>query len=69
MHFLLQVLLWEATKDNKYKSAVEGMINSVLYGSIYTPKGLIFVDQWGSLRHAANLAHLCLQVREMQQCL
>ncbi len=27
-----------------------------------TPKGLVFIDEWGSLRHAANVAHLFAQV-------
>lgn len=30
-----------------------------------TPKGLLFLTQWGSLRHAANVAFICLQVSEI----
>jgi len=28
-----------------------------------TPKGLLFISQWGSLRYALNLAFIMLQVK------
>merc|ERR1712209_20829 len=38
---------------------------SHLDSATYTPKGLIFVDNWGSNRHAGNNALLCAQLAEM----
>lgn len=58
------VLLYDITRDNKYKTAVNNIVDQILNKSKYTPKGLIFIQNWGSLRHAGNLAHLCLQVRK-----
>ncbi len=37
-------------------------MDHVLYESTYTPKGLVYVDSWGSNRHAGNLAHALFQV-------
>ena len=56
------VLLYELTGSSKYEQALDDIIDYILYGAQYTPKGLIFIDVWGSLRHAGNLAHICSQV-------
>ena len=57
-----QVLMYEVTEqDPQYKTCVDNFMNA-LNSAQYTPEGLIFVDNWGSNRHAGNLAHLCAQV-------
>ena len=56
------VLLYELTGSSKYEQALDDIIDYIMNGASYTPQGLIFIDVWGSLRHAGNLAHLCLQV-------
>lgn len=58
----LHVLLYEMTGKDEYKSRVDAIINYILNEAQYTPKGLIYIDSWGSNRHAANLAHLMSQV-------
>ena len=57
-----QVLMYDVTgQDPQYKTCVDNFINA-LDSASYTGKGLIFVDNWGSNRHAGNNAHLCAQV-------
>ena len=58
----LNLILYELTGDSKYQNKVEQFIDYLFNGARYTPKGLIYIDTWGSLRHAANVAHYCLQV-------
>ena len=58
----LQVLMYDVTgQDPQYKTCVDNFLGA-LDSATYTPKGLIFVDNWGSNRHAGNNAHLCAQV-------
>ena len=58
----VQVLMYDITgQDPAYKKCVDNFLSS-LDSATYTPKGLIFVDNWGSNRHAGNNAHLCAQV-------
>ncbi len=58
----VQILMFELTGDAKYKACVDSFMNYLLYQAQYTPKGLIFIQEWGSLRHASNVAHACAQV-------
>lgn len=58
----VQILLYAATQDSKYATAVDNFVGYVMNEADYTPKGLIYIDVWGSLRHAANMAHACAQV-------
>ena len=30
-------------------------------GATYTPGGLLFIEKWGVLRHAVNIAFICLR--------
>ena len=58
----IQVLMYDITgQDPSYEKCVTNFLSS-LDSATYTPKGLIFVDNWGSNRHAGNNAHLCAQV-------
>jgi hypothetical protein len=65
----VQVLMYELTGEDKYKQAIDSMVNWMTQPSRFTPKGLLYVSQWGSLRHAANLAHLCFQVSTDTCCI
>ncbi|CAG5120477.1 unnamed protein product, partial [Candidula unifasciata] len=63
-----QALLYEATKDNYYKNAVDSYFtyNWLPGGGIdYTPCGLAWRDKWGSLRAAANSAFIALIAAEL----
>ena len=48
--------------DAKYKAPVDSFISYLLNSARYTPKGLIYIQVWGTLRHASNVAHICAQV-------
>ncbi len=49
------------TKNGKYRDAFDKFADEILYNKLKTPKGLVFIDAWGSCRHAANVAHLFFQ--------
>jgi endoglucanase len=57
-----KVLLLELTGNKKYKRCAKKFVDYILYQAQYTPKGLIYINQWGTLRHASNMAHACAQV-------
>lgn len=60
-----RVLLTQMTNDNSYRQAVEAWLDFWTVGRngqqvTYTPGGLAWLDQWGSLRYTANTAFLAL---------
>ncbi len=61
----VQILLFELTRNEKYKACMDSFVSFLLYQAQYTPKGMIFIQEWGSLRHASNVAHACAQVRKL----
>ncbi|XP_078336969.1 uncharacterized protein LOC111132482 [Crassostrea virginica] len=65
-HVMCELLLYEETKDNRYKGLVESFVRSYMPGgSVHqTPCGLAWRDQWGSLRYAANAAFIPLTAAE-----
>lgn len=65
-HVMCELLLYEETKDNRYKGLVESFVRSYMPGgSVHqTPCGLAWRDQWGSLRYAANAAFVALAAAE-----
>ncbi|KAJ8307306.1 hypothetical protein KUTeg_015390 [Tegillarca granosa] len=48
------MLLYEITKEDKYKNDVSAFVRSYMPGGSvgYTPCGLVFANDWGSLRYA-----------------
>merc|ERR1712073_33775 len=63
----VQVLMYDITgQDPAYEKCVHNYVSGLKPGAAtYTPGGLIFVDNWGSNRHAGNNALLCAQLAEM----
>jgi len=57
-----QLLLFEATQEDKYKDAVLGTFTSWFPGGdiSYTPQGLAWRLQWAPLRYASNMAMMAL---------
>jgi hypothetical protein len=53
------------TGDGQYRADVQNYVNYLLYQARYTPKGLIFLDTWGVLRHAAGASWICLQAADL----
>lgn len=60
MHFMTAILLARMTGKQLYIDAVERNLDFWQPGGgvTYTPGGLAWLDQWGSLRYAANAAFL-----------
>ena len=52
----------EVLCDPRYKSCIDDWVNYILNDAKYTPNGLIYIDRWGTLRHASNVAHVCAQL-------
>jgi hypothetical protein len=59
----VQVLMAKLTGEEKFKKLAETFCDYVSKTAPKTPKGMVYLDQWGPLRHAANVAFICLQVR------
>ena len=59
---MFQVLLAEITKDQGHISRITQYCDSMVRGQKRTPKGLVYISDWGSLRMAANAVYLCLEV-------
>nr|AXQ39837.1 beta-1,4-endoglucanase [Loboptera decipiens] len=56
-----EMLLSQITQNSKYTDKVKGWCDWMLYSQERTPKGLVFVSEWGSLRSAANVVFICLE--------
>ncbi|XP_077990454.1 endoglucanase 4-like [Glandiceps talaboti] len=58
-----KLLLYKLTKSDRYKTHIEKYLNGILplnAPTMYTPRGLYFRDEWGSLRHASAVSFLAL---------
>jgi endoglucanase len=60
-----QVLMAKLTGDTMYRNAVEAYTTWVSTQAPKTPKGMVYLDQWGSLRHAANVAFISLLAADL----
>ena len=56
------VLLAELTAKSTYVDNAKGFCNWLITSAPKTPQGMIFLQQWGSNRHAANVAFICLSL-------
>nr|AAK12339.1 cellulase [Coptotermes acinaciformis] len=61
----VQVLLAKLTSKQAYKDTVQGYVDYLINNQQKTPKGLLYIDQWGTLRHAANAALIILQAADL----
>ncbi|CAL8072378.1 unnamed protein product [Orchesella dallaii] len=59
-----QVLLAKIDQSPVYVEAARNFCDWVVDEATKTPLGLVFISQWGSLRHASNVAFVCLQAAE-----
>jgi hypothetical protein len=58
--------MWQLTGKEIYKNDVLVNTDKLINDNTYTPQGLIFYQQWGPARHAANAAFLALQAHTSQ---
>nr|ADB82658.1 endo-beta-1,4-glucanase [Odontotermes formosanus] len=61
----VQLLLAKLTNKQQYKDAIKGYVDYLINAQQKTPKGLLFIDVWGSLRHASNAAFVILQAADL----
>ena len=57
-----QLLVAKLTNKQEYKDKIKGYVDYLISSQMKTPNGLEYIDQWGTLRHAANSALIALQV-------
>ena len=58
----VQVLQAKLTNKEQYKDKTKGYLDCLINNQTKTPKGLLYIDMWVTLRHAANAAWIMLQV-------
>ena len=74
VHIGAAVLLAQETSDKKYTDAVEKHLDFWTKGTsdgkriTYTPKGLAWLDSWGSLRYATTTAFVAALYSEWDGC-
>nr|AGP76406.1 endo-beta-1,4-glucanase 1 [Globitermes sulphureus] len=61
----VQVLLAKLTNKQEYKDTLQSYVNYLINNQQKTPKGLLYIDMWGSLRHAANAAFIMLEAADL----
>jgi len=61
----VQVLLAKLTNKQVYKDTVQSYVNYLINNQQKTPKGLLYLDMWGTLRHAANAAFIILEAADL----
>eukprot|EP00088_Acartia_fossae_P055120 TRINITY_DN64002_c0_g1_i1.p1 TRINITY_DN64002_c0_g1~~TRINITY_DN64002_c0_g1_i1.p1 ORF type:complete len:349 (-),score=72.83 TRINITY_DN64002_c0_g1_i1:55-999(-) len=61
-HILMAQLTQESQYVNKAKTFCDRMADS----QQKTPQGLVWIQQWGPLRHSSNVALACLQAANIQ---
>ncbi|PNF36366.1 hypothetical protein B7P43_G18040 [Cryptotermes secundus] len=60
----VEVVLAKVTGKQNYKDRVKSYCDSLI-SKQRTPRGLTFLDTWGSLRMVANAAYLCFQAADL----
>ena len=53
--------MYQLTKDMKFGNHVKINTHKLIDDNQYTPGGMVYFQQWGTARHAANSAFLALQ--------
>ncbi|CAM4762085.1 unnamed protein product [Rotaria magnacalcarata] len=60
----VQILMAKITTKQVYRQQAETFCNYIVRQAPKSLKGLVFLSQWGALRHAGNVAFVCLQAAE-----
>lgn len=62
---VLLAQLTDASEKQTYLQDLEGFCDRIINEKPRTPKGLVYLSQWGSLRYAANVAFVCLRAADL----
>lgn len=60
----VQILLAQLTGQSKYQNAARAFCNFSVRQQKRTARGLLYIDKFGTLCHAANVAFICLQAAD-----
>lgn len=60
----VQVLLAQITQKPEYIEAAQSFCDFTVDHQKRTPKGLVYIDKFGTLCHASNVAFVCLQAAD-----
>ncbi|KAJ9594064.1 hypothetical protein L9F63_014507, partial [Diploptera punctata] len=60
----VQILLAQLTRQPEYMEAAQAFCDFTVSYQKKTPKGLVYIDKFGTLCHAANVAFVCLQAAD-----
>ncbi|XP_021924915.1 uncharacterized protein LOC110832327 [Zootermopsis nevadensis] len=60
----VQILLAQLTRQPEYMEAAQAFCDFTVNYQKKTPKGLVYIDKFGTLCHAANVAFVCLQAAD-----
>nr|AXQ39856.1 beta-1,4-endoglucanase [Reticulitermes flavipes] len=60
----VQILLAQLTRQPDYMEAAQAFCDFTVSYQKKTPKGLVYIDKFGTLCHAANVAFVCLQAAD-----
>ncbi|XP_034183519.2 endoglucanase E-4 isoform X2 [Osmia lignaria lignaria] len=60
----VQVLLAQLTREPKYQKAARAFCDFSVHQQKRTSKGLLYIDKFGTLCHAANVAFVCLEAAD-----
>jgi len=56
----VQLLMYQLTQEDQYRGMVSAYGDWLCNEAPKSPKGMIFLDKWGSLRHAGNIAFILM---------
>ena len=60
------ILMAQLTGEQTYVDKAVSFCNKMVDSQQKTPKGLVWIQPWGSLRHASNVAFACLEAAEIK---
>jgi len=59
------ILLAQLTGEQQYVNKAADFCNKMADSQPKTPKGLVWIQPWGALRHASNVAFACLEAAKI----
>lgn len=62
---VLLAQLADAVDKPTYRNHLQAFCNKMSKNTKKTPKGLLFISKWGTLRYAANVAFVCLRAADL----
>nr|AMH40372.1 glycoside hydrolase family 9 [Medauroidea extradentata] len=61
----VEILMSQVSSNTIHKTKAKSYLDYMVTNQQKTPKGLLYIDQWGTLRHATNIAYLLLQAARL----